>query len=131
MVIWWEKHNQLFVYPLPSEVSKNPVPVDIHWLLPQASPVLCSAVSPDTKLLAVAQGTGFVTVWNFQTHFCESVSAIARDSDQITSVEFFNDGGLIVAGTEQGHVKAIGTEDDREDPPFSLSQRCVHRSLLE
>ena len=124
VVIWWENHNQIFVYPLPSEPGKNAPPtVQLHWLLPQASPVVCSAISSDSKLLAAAQGTGVVTVWNFQTYFCESVSVVAPTPDSVTCMVFFSDDSMIGVGTEQGNVMVVCTGSDRNKPPFSLNQR--------
>ena len=125
VVIWWEKHNQLFVYPLPSEPSKNPATttIPLHCLLPQASAVISSAISSDSKLLAFVQSTGVVSVWNFQTDFCESTSVVAPEPDHITCVEFFGDNKIVGVGTERGNVIAIGTGSDRNKPPFSLRQR--------
>lgn len=123
--VWWEKHNQLFVYPLPNEPGKNPATaaLSLHSLLPQASAIVSSALSSDSKLLAIAQDSGVVTVWNFQTQFCESVSVVASEPDCISCVEFFGDNKMVGVGTEKGNVMAVYTGTDRSKPPFSLSQR--------
>lgn len=124
VVIWWQNHTQLFVYPLPHEPGKNPsTSIALHWLLPQASPILCSAISSDSKLLAVGQATGVVTVWNFESYFCENVSLVATEPDSISCVQFFADNSMLGVGTEQGNVMVMHTGAEQRKPLFSLNER--------
>ena len=128
VAVWWENHTQLFIYPLASEASKNPAAaVEPYWLLPQASSIVDSAVNSDSRLLALGQRSGTVTVWNLQTEFCERVSIIAQKPDCITCVEFFGD--MVGVGTEKGNVMALCTGRDRNKSPFFLNQRYVTKAL--
>ena len=110
------------VYPLPTEVSKNPsTATQIYWLIPHSSSIIATAVSSDTKLLAVGQDKGFVSVYNLKTEFCERVTMITQEPDHITCVEFL--GSVIGVGTEMGQLVGMATGRDRDKPPFSLGQR--------
>ena len=124
LAVWWEKHTQLFIYTLPTEVSKNPTTPQIYWLIPHSSAIVATSVSDDTKLLAVGQARGVVTIYNLQTELCERVMMVASDPDCITCMEWF--GSVIGVGTEEGQLMAVATGEHRNEPPFSLGQRWVN-----
>ena len=127
MAVWWEKHTQLFIYTLPTEISKNPTIPQIYWLIPHSSAIVATSVSDDTKLLAVGQSRGVVTIYNLQTELCERVTMVGSDPDRITCIEWF--GSVLGVGTEEGQLMAMATGEHRNEPPFSLGQRWMNLTL--
>ena len=123
LAIWWERHTQLFIYTLPTEVSKNPAATSpqIYWLIPHSSTIVATSISEDTKLLAVGQARGVVSVYNLQMELCERVTMVAKEPDHISSMEWFDD--VIGVGTQEGQLMAVATGKQRDEPPFSLGQR--------
>ena len=132
LAVWWERHTQLIIYTLPVEVSKNPAATSpqIYRLIPHASDILATSLSEDTKLLAVGQSKGVVSIYNLQTELCERVTVIAKDPGRITCMQWFD--SVLGVGTEEGQLIAVPTGDRRNEPPFSLGQRymCINLNWL-
>ena len=121
--MWWERHTQLFIYTIPTEISKNPgatIP-QIYWLIPHASTIVATSISGDSKLLAVGQVRGVVSIYNLESELCERVTMVANDSGRISCMEWF--GGVLGVGTQEGQLLAVPTGEHRNEPHFSLGQR--------
>ena len=123
LAVWWERHTQLFIYTLPKEVSKNPgsATQNIYWLIPHASNIILTAVSADTRLLAVGQARGVVSVYNLENELDVKVMMVTQSPDRITCMEFF--GSVIGVGTQDGKVVGISTKQERKISDISLKER--------
>ena len=130
LAVWWERHTQLFIYILPTEVGKNPAATtpQIYWLIPHSSAIVATSVSEDTKLLAVGQAGGVVSIYNLQSELCERVTMVAKNPDHISCMEWFD--SAIGVGTQEGQLMAMATGEHRDEPPFSLGQRYFYNLAL-
>lgn len=143
MVVWWEGHSHLTVYPL-EEASGKSGTVSPTRRIPQASTITCSCVSEDSSMLAVGLETGVVVTWDMKlgewlkhvllyqylAHtpspgLCSRVVACVMTPDRIAVLKFFpSASGLMVAiGTKEGKMLALGTAADSDMPAQALHSR--------